>query len=108
MEINKNTINSTSISITIINNNKKQLTYGDEFKIQKKVNGEWKDLEYIPNTIWNAMAYITEENSKTSKELDVEKYYGKLGNGTYRVVKPVFDGKDKDIDIYSAEFDIEY
>lgn len=102
IEVDKNSITPTSVSIIITNNNENELTYGEEFKIQKKVDGEWRDLNYLPNTIWNAMAYITKANSQTNKKLNIKNYYGELENGTYRVVKPVFDGN-----IYSDEFEIE-
>ena len=102
IEVDKNSITPTSVSIIITNNNENELTYGEEFKIQKKIDGEWRDLNYLPNTIWNAMAYITKGNSQTNKKLNIENYYGELENGIYRVVKPVFDGN-----IYSDEFEIE-
>ena len=44
-----------------------------------------------------------EENQLTLK-LDIEQYYGKLSNGTYRIVKPVYDNGY--MDIYSNEFEI--
>lgn len=102
IEVDKSTISSKSISIIIINNNENELTYGEEFKIQKNVDGEWKNLDYLPNAIWNAMAYVTKGNSQTNKKLNIENYYGELENGTYRVVKPIFDGTS----IYSDEFEI--
>lgn len=102
IEVDKSTISSKSISIIIINNNENELTYGEEFKIQKNVDGEWKNLDYLPNAIWNAMAYVTKGNSQTNKKLNIENYYGELENGTYRVVKPIFDGNS----IYSDEFEI--
>ena len=107
IEVDKNTITPTSISIIITNNNENELTYGEEFKIQKKINGEWKDLNYLPNTIWNAMAYITKGNSQTTKKLNLEYTYGELGKGTYRVVKPVFNGNGGETNIFSDEFEIE-
>ena len=44
------------------------------------------------------------ENNKLTKKLDLQHYSGKLNNGIYRIVKPVYDNGY--IDIYSDEFEI--
>ena len=106
IEIDENTITPTSISIIITNNNENEIGYGDEFKIQNKINGEWKDLEYLPDTAWNAIAHIIKGNSQASQKLDIEYYYGKLNKGTYRVIKTIFTPNGKNIDIYSNEFEV--
>ena len=107
IEVDENTITPSSISIIITNNNENELTYGEEYKIQKNNNGEWKDLEYLPNTIWNAMAYITKGNSQTTQKLNLKYTYGELRKGIYRIIKPVFNGNGGEINIYSDEFEIE-
>lgn len=106
IEVDESTITPTSISIIITNNNENELTYGEEYKVQKNNNGKWEDLEYLPNTIWNAMAYITKENSQTTKKLNLEYTYGELSKGIYRIVKPVFNGNGGEVNIYSDEFEI--
>jgi cell division protein FtsL len=102
IEVDKSTISSKGVSIIITNNNENEISYGEEFKIQKKIDGEWKNLEYLPNTVWNALAYITKGNSQTSKKLNIENYYGELESGIYRVVKQIGNNT-----IYSDEFEIE-
>ena len=54
---------------------------------------------------WIDIAYELNEDNQLTQKLDIEKYYGELNNGIYRIVKPVYDGKY--IDIYSNEFEIE-
>lgn len=108
IEVDKSTITPTCISIIITNNNENDLSYGEEFKIQKNINGKWKDLDYASDKLyWNTIALITNGKSQTSKKLDIEHYYGKLDNGTYRVVKSVFNGNGGEVEIYSDEFEIE-
>ena len=46
----------------------------------------------------------TNEDNQLTLKLDIEQYYGKLSNGTYRIVKPVYDNGY--MDIYSNEFEI--
>lgn len=108
IEADKSTITPTSISIIITNNNENMLSYGEEFKIQKKINEEWKDLDYASDKLyWNTIALVTKGNSQSTKKLDIEHYYGELDNGTYRVVKPIFNGNGGEVEIYSDEFEIE-
>ena len=106
MKVDSITIKPTSISIIIINNNDNEIGYGEEYKIQKNINGEWKYLDYLPNTAWNDVAYIIKANSQTTKKLNLENTYGELGKGTYRIIKTMFSENGKTTDIYSNEFEI--
>lgn len=106
MKVDSITIKPTSISIIIINNNDNEIGYDEEYKIQKNINGEWKYLDYLPNTVWNDIAYIIKANSQTTKKLNLENTYGELEKGTYRVIKTVFFENGKKTDIYSTEFEI--
>ena len=58
IEIKKDTITSKSLEILITDNNKEQYGWGVEFRVQEKVNGEWKDLKYISDNLsWIDIAY---------------------------------------------------
>ena len=105
IEVNNSTVKPESVSITITDNNENQYGWGVEFKVQEKVNGEWKNLNYISDELsWIDIAYQLNEDKQLTQKLDIEKYYGKLSNGIYRIVKPVYDNGY--IDIYSNEFEI--
>lgn len=105
IKVGSNTINPESVSITITDNNKDHYGWGVEFRVQEKVNGEWKDLKYISDDLsWIDIAYELNEDNQLTQKLDIEKFYGKLSNGIYRIVKPVYDNGY--IDIYSNEFEI--
>ena len=106
MKADSTTIKPTSISIIIINNNDNEIGYDQEYKIQKNINGEWKYLDYLPNTSWNDIAYIIKANSQTTKKLNLENTYGELEKGTYRIIKTMFSENGKKADIYSNEFEI--
>lgn len=106
MKVDSTTIKPTSISIIIINNNDNEIGYDEEYKIQKNINGEWKYLDYLPNTSWNDIAYIIKANSQTTKKLNLENTYGELEKGTYRIIKTMFSENGKTTDIYSTEFEI--
>ena len=105
IKVDNTTIKPESVSITITDNNENQYGWGVEFRVQEKVNGEWKNLNYISgNLSWIDIAYQLNEDKQLTQKLDIEKYYGKLSNGIYRIVKPVYD--EGYIDIYSNEFEI--
>ena len=105
IKVESATINPESVSITITDNNKEHYGWGVEFRVQEKVNGEWKDLKYISDDLsWIDIAYELNEDNQLTQKLDIEKFYGKLSNGIYRIVKPVYDNGY--IDIYSNEFEI--
>ena len=105
IEIEDSTITPKSVSIIITDNNENQYCWGVEFRVQKRVNGNWKNLKYVSEEpYWIEIAYELNEDNQLTQELDIEAYYGILSKGTYRIVKPVYDNGY--IDIYSNEFEI--
>jgi len=81
------------------------LVGGVDFKVQKKVNSEWKDLKFKSDDIaWIDIAYVPNKDNQIKQTINIEEYYGKLKKGTYRVVKSVYDKGY--VDIYSNEFEI--
>ena len=105
IEVDNTTISPESVTIIITDNNTEHFAWGIEFRVQKKVNEQWEDLEYVSDDLsWIDIAYEVNEDNQLTLKLDIEKYYGKLSNGIYRIVKPVYDNRY--IDIYSNEFEI--
>ena len=105
IEVDDTTITPESVSIIITDNNEEQYGWGVEFRVQQKVNEEWEDLQYVSDDLsWIDIAYEVNEDNQLTLKLDIEQYYGKLSNGTYRIVKPVYDNGY--MDIYSNEFEI--
>ena len=105
IEVDNTTVRPESVSITITDNNVNQYGWGVEFRVQQKVNEEWEDLQYVSDDLaWIDIAYEVNEDHQLTLKLDIEQYYGKLSNGIYRIVKPVYDNGY--IDIYSNEFEI--
>ncbi len=105
IEVLKDTITNKTAEILITDNNEEQYGWGVEFRVQQKVNGEWKELDYISDDLsWIEIAYALGEDNQVKMKVNFEKYYGTLENGTYRIVKPVYDNRY--IDLYSNEFEI--
>lgn len=105
IEVLKDTITNKTAEILITDNNEEQYGWGVEFRVQQKINGEWKELDYISDDLsWIEIAYELNEKNQVKMKVNFEKYYGTLENGTYRIVKPVYDNRY--IDLYSNEFEI--
>lgn len=101
----EDTISRIGLTIKITDNNEDTYGWGVEFRVQEKVDNEWKDLDYISDDLaWIDIAYKLNTDNQLTQKLDIEKYYGKLNNGIYRIVKPVYDNGY--VDIYSNEFEI--
>ena len=105
IEVLEDTITNKSLEILITDNNEDYYGWGVDFKIQKKIDSEWKDLKFKSDDIaWIAIAYVPNEDNQIKQKINIEEYYGKLKRGTYRVVKSVYDKGY--VDIYSNEFEI--
>ena len=105
IKVDESTVSVASVSITITDNNENHYGWGVEFRVQQKIDDKWEDLQYISDDLtWIEIAYELNEDNQLTQKLDIEKYYGKLSNGIYRIVKPVYDNGY--IDIYSNEFEI--
>ncbi|OKZ56953.1 MAG: hypothetical protein BHV99_04730 [Clostridium sp. 26_21] len=101
----EDTISRNELIIKIADNNEDKYGWGVEFRVQEKVDNEWKDLDYISDDLtWIDIAYKLNADNQLTQKLNIEKYYGKLNNGIYRIVKPVYDNGY--VDIYSNEFEI--
>lgn len=105
IKVIENSISSTSVTILITDKNDHSYVWGEQFSIQKKVNEEWQDLKYITDTVaFNEIAYALNKNNQLTQKIEWTNYYGELSNGTYRIVKQVYDNKY--IDLFSNEFEI--
>lgn len=104
IEIVEDTLTKDSVDIIITDNNEDKCSFGTDFKVQKKNGENWIDLEYLPNTSFNDIAYIMKEN--TSKQsINFKQYYGSLEKGTYKLSKKIYiNGAEQEI--FSKEFEI--
>ena len=82
--------NISQIGATLIikDNNKNPYTYGEWYKIEKNINGDWQEMKtIIDNYGFNEIAYLPNENNEVEFIINWEKLYGKLENGSYRILK---------------------
>jgi flagellar basal body-associated protein FliL len=105
IEVLDGTITNSSVEILITDNNEDKYGWGVEFYVEKNIDGNWYRIDSISDDLsWITIAYNPDKNGQITQKLDIENYYGKLDNGTYRIVKTVYDNGY--IDLYSNEFEI--
>lgn len=105
IEVLADTITREMAEILITDKNEDVYGWGENFHLEKKVNGNWKKLETTSDKLtFNALAYLPNENGELKMKVNYGKYYGTLENGIYRIVKSIYDGEE--IDLYSNEFEI--
>ena len=85
MEITE--VTPTGITLIITDTNKEHYMYGDWFVIEKEINGKWYKVDTIRDDIaFNAIGYSPNKNNHLNFEYRWESIYGKLPNGSYRIV----------------------
>lgn len=106
MTIKEGTLTNKSATIIIKDNNDIPASYGTWFRIDKKENGEWKEVDEI---IGNSYAFTEQaisvrEDRTLEMNTDWEKLYGELQPGEYRIVKERDYKKEKNY--FYTEFSI--
>lgn len=105
IEVLQDTITKESAEILITDNNEQSYGWGDNFRLQKKENGTWKEMQTEDGILtFNSIAYNLNEDKQVKLKTQYGNYYGTLENGIYRIVKPVYDNGY--IDLYSNEFEV--
>lgn len=88
LEIKEETLSSTGATIIITDVTKQKHLYGERFKIQKLVNGKWKNLKVKNNkVVFPTVGYYVDDNNKLELKQNWEELYGDLPNGKYRLIK---------------------
>jgi len=105
IEVLEDTITNETVEILITDNNEDYYAWGEEFRIQKKENGNWQEVPVkTEGMTFKSIAWIPNKDNQLKMKIDYGKYYGKLETGIYRVVKTIYDGTY--IELYSNEFEI--
>jgi len=82
------TLTGATITLKDLGNN--DYTYGEWYKIEKEINGEWYDVRtIIENHSFNGNAYLPDENNEVKFVIDWAWLYGELPVGSYRILKQI-------------------
>ena len=109
--VKKVTVSNNGLTVVFENNSNKMCTYGEEFLLEMKINGEWYQVPVAIEGNYGFKSIGYEVASGQTREWSVEWQwlYGSLGIGEYRMVKNVLDFRQTgDYDTYflAAEFSI--
>lgn len=104
MFIPSRTVTNTGATVSITDKNDVPYTYGEWYRIDKKENGRWRELEPIQEIDFSDIGWEVGEDGKIEKEFNWSNLYGELESGNYRLIKRVYDNGYYYLD---AEFSID-
>lgn len=104
MFIPSRTVTNTGATVSIMDQNDVPYTYGEWYRIDKKENGRWRELEPIQEIDFADIDWEVGEDGKIEKEFNWSNLYGELESGNYRLIKRVYDNGYYYLD---AEFSID-
>ena len=87
LELKSGTLKKTKATFILKNNSNVNITYGNEYKIEKKINNNWQEL--ARKLAFNLPAYNLKYMDSVELKLDWKNGYGSLDKGKYRLVKSV-------------------
>lgn len=109
MTIKDGTLTKKEATIIITDMSSRNNIYGEEYRIDKLVNGEWQELEIIfeGNYGWTSIGYSVGGDNRLELEVNWEWLYGELEPGDYRIVKTTSEPGEATTHYITAEFIIE-
>jgi hypothetical protein len=92
MTLDDSKLSDTGLTIIIRNETDEELTFGEDFYLEKKIFGSWYKVLYKPSMIfqpvgWNSVGLIVKKQSTQTFEINWEWLYGNLRRGKYRIIK---------------------
>lgn len=104
IEVLLDTVTSTSATIVVTDKNEDSYGWGKSYKLQQKIDGEWKDLKSRTEMVFEEIAYALDKSGQFKQNIDWTKFYGELEKGIYRIVKDTYNKGY--IYFYSNEFEV--
>ena len=87
MTIKEGTLTNKSATLVLTNNSEKNFQYGNPYEIEIKKDGEWHKINI--ELYFDMLAFQLSAKESKEIELDWGNGYGKLANGTYRIIKEI-------------------
>ena len=87
MTIKEGTLTNKSATLVLTNNSDKNFQYGNPYGIEIKKDGEWHKINVKLDFTVPAFQLSARENKEI--EINWENGYGKLTEGTYRIIKEI-------------------
>ncbi len=101
----------TNVTVSIVNNTDKDIQCGEDFRLemQNEKTSEWREPDTVNDGAFNLVANRIQKDRPYEKVINLERVYGKLEPGRYRIVKTVTDFRgtgDYTDYTFTAEFGI--
>ena len=106
LKIKEGTLARTGVTLLIEDKNDIPYSYDEWYIIEKKINKNWQRIR-ADNMSFNEIAWMVGKSRRLEQVLDWEWFYGSLENGTYRIVKRVYEHDSKEYSYFYIEFDIQ-
>jgi len=110
MRVKEGTLTPTGLTLILTNNTNREYMSGVGFHIERRVDGEWAELEPLNNLVFVSLGVPFPPNTSIELERIWDWYYGELEPGEYRIIKGYhFSREPGNLDEYEvyAEFVIE-
>ena len=104
IEVLMDTVTRNGATVIITDKNENPYGWGKSYKLQQKIADEWYNMAPHTEMIFEEIGYILNSNGQYTENIDWTRFYGELGNGTFRIVKDTYDKGY--INFYSNEFEI--
>ena len=108
MTIKEGSLSSSGATVIITDKNKSPFAYYKWFRIEKKENGKWIELEVTnKDYTFTTGATLLKQPGNVEMDANWSDLYGSLEPGDYRIVKNVVDFDTDDKLYFACEFTIE-
>ncbi len=107
MTVIEESISRDSVSVLITYPNDNKYNWGNEYKVYKKIGEEWTELErkhFVARPLSNVSS--DDELNQLEKTFNYADVYDPLEDGIYIVSTNVFVNYNKEVEIFSNEFEI--
>jgi hypothetical protein len=98
------TTETSWLDFELTNHTDTEFFYDDDFSLYKQIGGGWVYVDAFDDTGFSEIALILTPGSVNNGSIDVNYFFGVLGEGDYRIEKDIFS--DDEWGIVSAEFTV--
>ncbi|WPK11202.1 immunoglobulin-like domain-containing protein [Lysinibacillus louembei] len=86
-------VSATGLTVILENNSDKEITYGADFLLEKKIKGKWYQVPFAigGNHAFTDIGYSLASFNVREVEIDWGWLYGSLDHGEYRIAKEIVD-----------------
>lgn len=77
------------VQVKMQNIGKEKISFGSQYQLYKRHGDNWNEVACLPNVGFKDIVFYVEKNETYSDKVDLEKIFGKLEAGQYKIEKEV-------------------